>query len=259
MSRDLSTDGEGGRGGARLISTNRLADVFVEAADTLTDEFDLVDFLTILTLRAAEITGLTAVGLMLTDLRGDLHYMASSTEDARLMELLQLQNSEGPCIDCHRRGEPVACTDLTTADSRWPVFASAAVASGFSSVHAFPLRLRDRVIGALNMFGDSPNRIDDDSSRLVQALADVATIAILQERAIARADTLAEQLQYALNSRVIVEQAKGAISRALGISVVNAFDLLRNHARDHRRPLTEVAERIVNNPQAMTDLVRHGV
>ncbi len=237
-----------------MINTNRLADVFVEAADTLVDEFDLVDFLSLLTQHAAEITGWSAVGLMLTDLRGDLQYMASSSEDARLMELLQLQNSEGPCVDCFRTGQPVANSDLGSAADRWPIFAPRAVAAGFRSVHAFPLRLRDRVIGAMNSFGVESTALESDSARAVQALADIATISLLQEQAIARADTLTQQLQFALNSRVTIEQAKGAVARALSISVEEAFTLLRAQARNRRCPLTELAEEVVNNPLSMASL-----
>jgi transcriptional regulator with GAF, ATPase, and Fis domain len=241
-----------------MISTNRLADVFVEVADTLVDDFDLVDFLNNVTAHAAEITGWAAVGLMLSDAHGELHYMASSTEDARLMELLQLQDSEGPCVDCHRTGEPVASADLGAETARWPLFAPQAAAAGFQCVHAFPMRLRTQVIGALNAFGVDPTPLTEESIRVVQALTDIATIAIIQEQAISQADTLTGQLQYALNSRVIIEQAKGAIARAFGITVEQAFTVLRNHARTNQRRLTELAHEIVNDPAMMATLSRQG-
>jgi len=237
-----------------MISTSRLADVFVEVADTLVDDFDLMDFLNNLAVHAADVTGTSAVGLMLTDHTGTLRFMAASTADARLLELFQLQHSEGPCVDCHRNGEPVQETDLANAESRWPTFAPRAVAAGIHSVHAFPLRLRDRTIGALNTFGPDPEPLDADTVRVVQALADVATIAIIQERALARADTLTEQLQFALNSRIVIEQAKGAISRALGVSVDDAFNILRDHARRNRLRLTGLAHDVVTKTETMSAL-----
>jgi GAF domain-containing protein len=240
-----------------MISTSRLADVFVEVADTLVDDFDLMDFLNNLAVHAADVTGTSAVGLMLTDHTGTLRFMAASTADARLLELFQLQHSEGPCVDCHRNGEPVQETDLANAVSRWPTFAPRAVAAGIHSVHAFPLRLRDRTIGALNTFGPDPEPLDADTVRVVQALADVATIAIIaiiQERALARADTLTEQLQFALNSRIVIEQAKGAISRALGVSVDDAFNILRDHARRNRLRLTGLAHDVVTKTETMSAL-----
>lgn len=237
-----------------MISTNKLADVFVEVADTLVDDFDLVDFLHNLAVHAADVTGTSAVGLLLTDPTGALRFMAASTADARLLELFQLQHSEGPCVDCYRSGEPVSDTDLASAASRWPTFAPHALAADVHSVHAFPLRLRDRIIGALNTFGPEPEPLDADTIRVVQALADVATIAIIQERALARADTLTEQLQFALNSRIVIEQAKGAISRALGVSVDDAFNILRDHARRNQLRLTDLAHDVVTNTDTMAAL-----
>jgi len=242
-----------------MISTSRIADILVEVADTLVDDFDVVDFLNRLAARAAEITGWAAVGLMLTDLRGELQYVASSTDDAKLMELLQLQNSEGPCVDCFRSGTHVASHDLASDSVRWPVFAPRAVAAGFASVHAFPLRLREHVIGALNTFGVEPAPLSGESIRLVQALADVATIAIIQERAIAQADLLTEQLQHALNSRLVIEQAKGVVARALGTTVEDAFELLRTNARRERRRLTDLAHEVVTSPDVVGALIAEGL
>jgi GAF domain-containing protein len=237
-----------------MISTNRLAEVFVEVADTLVDDFDLVEFLHKLARRAAEITEGSAVGLMLSDTEGLLQHMATSTEDARLLELLQLHNHQGPCVDCHRTGEPVSCVDLRTADARWPTFASHAVTLGVLSVHTFPMRLRDRAIGAMNVFGQEAEPLSADRARLVQALADVATIAITQERAIARADVLTEQLQFALDSRLVIEQAKGAVASSLGIGVDEAFEVMRRHARNERIRLTDLAQSLVTDPTAMNVL-----
>lgn len=224
-----------------MISTTRLSGAFVELADSLVDDFDLVDFLNGLTQRAAEVSGASAVGLILSDHLGRARFMAANNESGELMELLQLQNSEGPCLDCMASGAPVVNAGLSQAEDQWPVFAPQAMEAGFGSVHAFPMRLRGEVIGALNLFGNAETTFADDEVRVVQALADVATIAILQERSIARAESLTEQLQGALNSRVVIEQAKGALAQADGISPSEAFDLLRWTARSTQRKLVDVA------------------
>jgi GAF domain-containing protein len=229
----------------RMISTDRLAGVFVEVADTLVADFDLIDFLHNLADHAADLSGASSVGLLLADQNDQLHYMAASSEGAKHLELFQLQYSEGPCLDCHRTGEPVVVTDLRQATGRWPDFAPRALAAGVHSVHAFPMRLRDKVIGALNVFGEGPLPLNDGDVRLVQALADIATISIIQERAIAHAEMLTEQLQGALNTRIVVEQAKGVLSRTHGIGVDAAFDLLRSHARRHQLRLGALAHDIV--------------
>jgi GAF domain-containing protein len=232
-----------------MIGVERLADVFVGVADTLVADFDIIDFLHSVAGHATEMSGAAAAGLMLTDLNGGLQYVAASDESARLLELFQIQHDEGPCLDCYRSGSPVTEVDLTAASSRWPAFAQHALAAGVTSVHAFPLRLRDQVIGALNIFGSEARALDADESRILQSLADLATIAILQERLIQRAELLTEQLQYALNSRVVIEQAKGAVARSLGVSVEEAFELMRQHARRERIGLTGLALSIVESPE----------
>jgi GAF domain-containing protein len=228
-----------------MISTDQLAGVFVEVADTLVADFDLIDFLHNLADHAADLSGASSVGLLLADQNEQLHYMAASSEGAKHLELFQLQYSEGPCLDCFRTGEDVVVTDLREATERWPDFAPRAVAVGVHSVHAFPMRLRDKVIGAMNVFGQESLPLDDDDVKLVQALADIATISIIQERAIAHAEMLTEQLQGALNTRIVIEQAKGVISRTHGIGVDAAFDLLRSHARRHHLRLGELAHDVV--------------
>jgi GAF domain-containing protein len=228
-----------------MISADRLAGVLVEVADTLVADFDLIDFLHNLADHAADLSGASSVGLMLADQNDQLHYMAASSEGAKHLELFQLQYSEGPCLDCHRTGEPVVVADLSQATGRWPDFAPRAVAAGVHSVHAFPMRLRDKVIGALNVFGEGPLPLNDGDVRLVQALADIATISIIQERAIAHAEMLTEQLQGALNTRIVVEQAKGVVSRTYGIGVDAAFELLRSHARRNHLRLGALAHDIV--------------
>jgi GAF domain-containing protein len=237
------------------ISAERLARVFVEVADTLIDEFDLIDFMHMLTERTADLVSAQAVGLLLADQHGRLEFLAASDENTKLLELFQVQNSEGPCLDAFRTATPVINADLAQAAGRWPRFAPRATAAGFRSVHAFPLRLRNEVIGALNVFGDQPGRtLDDADVQIVQALADIAAIGLLQERAIRRGEVLTEQLQGALNSRIIIEQAKGATAQAHGISVDEAFTLIRNYARRTNRRLGEVAHTIVTDPAGLPDL-----
>jgi GAF domain-containing protein len=229
------------------LSAQRLARVFVEISDTLVDEFDLLDFLHMLTLRTAEVAAASVVGLVLSDPKGDLRFMAASREDAKLLELFQLQNNEGPCLDAFRSGRLVANTDLREDSARWPLFTPHAIEAGFHSVHAFPLRLRAKVIGALNVFGAAAGaRLDADDVPLIQALADLASIALMQERTIRQSQVLSEQLQGALSSRIVIEQAKGVIAQLKGVSVDEAFDLIRGFARAHRRRLGDVAQAIVD-------------
>jgi anti-anti-sigma factor len=239
------------------ISAQRLAQVFVEVSDTLIDEFDLLDFLHMLTLRTAELSSASVVGLVLVDKNGSLQFMAASREDARLLELFQLQNDEGPCLDAFHSGVPVVNTDLRQDARRWPLFAPHATEAGFRSVHAFPLRLRSEVIGALNVFGaDEGVRLDAEDVSLVQALADMASIALLQERTIRQARVLTEQLQGALGSRVVIEQAKGVVAQSRGVSVDEAFMLIRGYARGNNRRLGDVARTIIADVDSIPDLRR---
>jgi GAF domain-containing protein len=239
------------------VSAERLAIIFVEVADTLVDEFDLLDFLQMLTERAVTLVNAASVGLMLADQRGRLEFMAGSDENVRLVELFQLQNQEGPCLDAFRTGQPVINVDLDEAAQRWPRFAPRAAELGFRSVHAFPLRLRDQVIGALNVFGTAQSgELTAADVPIVQALADVATIGLLHERTIRRAEVLTEQLQGALNSRIVIEQAKGAIAQARSVSVDDAFAIIRRYARSHNRRLSDLAHAIVEDPAGLADLYR---
>ena len=237
------------------ISAERLTRVFVEVADTLVDELDLIDFMHMLTERTADLVGAPAVGLLLADQHGRLEFLAASDENTKLLELFQVQNHEGPCLDAFNTATPVINADLAEAETRWPQFAPRATAAGFRSVHAFPLRLRSEVIGALNVFGDQPgNTLDDADVPIVQSLADVAAIGLLQERAIRRGEILTEQLQGALNSRIIIEQAKGAVAQAHQIGVDEAFNQIRNYARRANRRIGDVAHTIVTDPNRLSDL-----
>jgi len=223
----------------------QLADVFVELADTLVDDFDVIEFLHVLAERCVELLGVSAAGLLLTDQQGALQLVAASSERTRLLELFQLQTDQGPCVDCFRTGEPVSVTDLPAA-GRWPRFSAAAAEVGFAAVHALPMRLRDEVIGALNLFDTEPVELNSGTLRIGQALADVATIGLLQQRAIHRRDVLTEQLQTALSSRILIEQAKGVLAERHHLDLDTAFTLLRSGARSRSRRLSDLAQAIVD-------------
>lgn len=233
------------------MSERQLAEVFVELADTLVDDFDLIDFLHRLTVRCVELLGVSAAGLLLTDQRGALRVVAASTEQTRLLELLQLQTDEGPCPECFHTGRPVTVTDLAADARRWPQFVAAARLCGFGSVHALPMRLRTEIIGALNLFDVRPGALPADTVQLGRALADVATIGLLQARAISQRDTLAEQLQIALNSRVIIEQAKGVLAERRHLDMDQSFALLRSTARTANRRLSELSRAIVDGTERL--------
>jgi hypothetical protein len=221
-----------------------LVRTLVELTDSLVDDFDVVDLLTLLSDRSVEILDVAAAGVMLGTPDGGLQVVASSSEAMRTLELFQLQSDEGPCVDCFRTGLPVVNVDLSAQSSRWPNFTPRGVAAGFRSVHSLPMHLRGRTVGAMNMFRSDEGSLRPDDVTAGQALADVATIVIIQHRAALDAQTLTGQLQQALNSRVIIEQAKGKISESLGISVDEAFHRLRRHARNHNLRLTSLADQI---------------
>ncbi|GAA0805007.1 GAF and ANTAR domain-containing protein [Spirilliplanes yamanashiensis] len=238
-----------------IISAHRLAAAFVDVADTLIDEFDLLEFLHMVAERTASLVGAASVGLLLADERGALEFVAASDENTALLELFAMQTREGPCLDAFRTGQPVIDVRLGDAADRWPRFAPRATAAGFTAVHALPLRLRRQVIGALNVFGSpAGGTFDPADVPVIQALADVAAIGLLQERTIRRGEILSEQLQGALNSRIVIEQAKGAVAQAHGVSVDEAFVVLRAHARRHNRRLTDVARLVVTDPAALRAL-----
>jgi len=228
------------------MADDRLARTFVELADTLVDDFDLVEFLHMLVDRCVELLEVSATGLMLADSHGLLRVMASSAESVHLLELFQLQNHEGPCLECYRTGAPVSHPDLSMALDRWPLFAPAATEAGFRTVHALPMRLRSQVIGALNLFHIDPNALAPEVTRIGQAMADVATIGLIQERAQHHQDIVVDQLQTALNSRVLIEQAKGILAERHGIDPGQAFTLLRTYARNHNQRLVQLAASVID-------------
>jgi hypothetical protein len=230
-----------------MAREQRLTEVFVELADTLVEEFDVVDFLQVLTERCVELIDTDAAGLMLDDQRGNLQVVAYTDESARLLELFELQKAEGPCLDCFATGQIITNVDLTDSRARWPVFTEAALGLGFTYSHALPLRLRRKVLGALNLFSLERKALTDDhvAVAVAQGMADIATIGLLHERALRDQVVLAEQLQTALHSRILIEQAKGVLSARAGISVSEAFSRMRTHARRSGKQLTNVAEDVV--------------
>lgn len=223
-----------------------LTQTLVQLADTLVEDFDLVDVLTALSDRCVEILDVSAAGLMLMSPDGVLRRMASSSEAMRVLEVFEQESEEGPRPDCYRSGRPVVNVNLVEVDGRWPGFAPQAIAAGFRSVHALPMRLRGRTIGALNLFREGEGYLSAADVVVAQALADVATIGIIQQRAAAEAQALNEQLQQALNSRIVIEQAKGIVAEAMNIDMPTAFSRLRDHARNNNLKLGDVARAVID-------------
>ncbi|MDQ1748768.1 MAG: hypothetical protein QOD07_3031 [Frankiaceae bacterium] len=222
-----------------------LAETFVRLADTMVDDYDVADLLDQLVTACVYVLGVTAAGLLLDDQKGNLALVASSSQETRLLELFVLQNNEGPCLDCVRTGAVVISANLESDRHRWPLFVPAARMAGFESVAALPMRLREQTIGGLGLFMNVPRPIPGANLRLAQALADVATIGVLQQRSLHRSHVLSEQLQGALSSRITIEQAKGILAERNNLTMEVAFDALRAHARNHNLKLTDVARSVV--------------
>jgi len=218
----------------------------IEIADTLVDDFDVVELLTTLVDRCVEVLDISAAGIMLVAPEGDLRVMTSSSDTMRVVELFELQAQEGPCLDCYRTGKPVLNQDLATVNGRWPRFSVIALEAGFRAADAVPMRLRGQIIGALNLFRSEPGSLSDDDVLIAQALADIATIALLQHREAIETQVVNDQLNHALNSRIVIEQAKGMTAEHGQLDMQQAFARLRNHARNHNFRLVEVATDIVN-------------
>src|SRR6266568_446286 len=223
----------------------READVvrsLVEMADTLVEDYDVVDLLTGLADRCVSLLGVSAAGVMLASPGGSVGLVASSSEAMRLLELFELQAQEGPCLDAFRAGERIGHEDLEAGSGRWPSFSAAAVQAGFRSASALPLRFREVTLGALNLFSVTQAPMDEADVIVARAFADLATLSIVQHRASAEAQRLNEQLSAALTSRVVIEQAKGVISERAGVDLAEAFSRLRGYARNHNLRLTDVAQ-----------------
>jgi transcriptional regulator with GAF, ATPase, and Fis domain len=233
-----------------------LARTFVELADTLVDDFDVIDFLQVLAARCVELLDVGAAGIVLADQNGSLMTVAASDERARLLELFEVQNDEGPCRECYRLGTAVVNVDLDGMRERWPQFTTQAIAAGFRSANALPLRLRSQVIGSLNLFHADSDGLGSIRLRLAQALADAATIGILQQRGLRHGEVVAVQLQAALTSRIVIEQAKGVLAERLQVGTDEAFMVLRTAARNGNRLLSDVAREIASGPTNAAELLR---
>jgi GAF domain-containing protein len=231
---------------AILSRAGRVSAAFVKIADTLVAEYDVVDILHTLVDESVSLLDAAAAGLLLVDPAGDLQVMASTSEESQLVEMLQLDAGVGPCVDCFRTGTVVQIPDIAADASAWPLFQSAALSQGFRSLHAVPMRLRHQTIGALNLFGQAIGPLSAEDAAIAQAFADVATISLLQERALRESAVVNEQLQRALNSRVLIEQAKGVIAHTANVSIDQAFSMLRSHARSHNSTLYETSQQVVD-------------
>ena len=229
-----------------LTREERLVDVFTTLADTLIDDYDVVELLQTLVDTCVSTFEVTAAGLLLADDRGNLEVLASTSEESRLVEAMQLSAESGPCIESFRTSSVVSVTDLDEGPPEWDPFRKAAREQAFTAVHAIPLRLRETTIGALNLFLTSHEALSHRDLRSAQALADVATIGILHERTLRASDLAREQLQNALNSRVTIEQAKGILAFTHDVSMEEAFMLLRGYARSNQLPLALVARQLVD-------------
>jgi GAF domain-containing protein len=224
----------------------RINEAFLKVADTLMDSYDVVDLLSTLVHECADLLGRQGGGILIADATGDLELLASTSEAAEFVEVMQLAAGTGPCVDCFTTGKPVSVPDISASGDRWPQFRTAALDRGFRSLHATPMRMRGKVVGTMNLLGSETGGLDERDAALAQALADVAIIGILQERSLRDPRILTEQLHLALDTRVLVEQAKGVLAHTLGLDMEDAFNTLRRHARENSLPLRDVAEGVVS-------------
>jgi GAF domain-containing protein len=235
-----------------------LVRTLVGIADTLVTGFDVADVFDRLTTACVELLGAASAGLMLADRGGTLQLMSSSSVGMRDLEEFELAHRQGPCLDCFATHRAVAI-DLISDDAaaRWPSFTAEARRRGITGVQALPMRLRTETIGALNLFHTTTERFDEHSTGLAQALADIATVAILQRRALASSELLAEQLQAALNDRIVIEQAKGLLAERGRLPVDEAFRALRDYCRAARLPLTETARSLIAGKHDPDEVLAH--
>ncbi|MGW7275729.1 GAF and ANTAR domain-containing protein [Streptomyces sp. NPDC054864] len=231
-----------------MTREEQLLAAMVDAVDTLVDDFDLIDFLHQLCDRCNELLDVSAVGVMLADPAGGLQLIAASDEHTRLLELFALQADQGPCVECHRNGTARFNISLKSPEetAAFPLFAERALRAGFATTHALPMRLRQKVVGAMNLFDSREQKLSDGDARVAQALADVATIAILQHRTVVHGNIERSQLRAALSSRIVIEQAKGILAERWQATLDEAFDALRQHARAHQQPLAGLCTQLID-------------
>lgn len=238
----------------KISRETQVLDAVVSLVDSLLVDFDVMDLLTELTERCAQLVDVVAAGFLLADPFDQLHVLAATTKQARDLEILQLQADEGPCLECYATGQPVSVADLETVAKRWPRFVPAAREAGFSSVHAVPMRAAGLVLGSLGLFGSEPGELEEADVLVAQTLAHIACVAILQEHA-PTPSTVLPQLRATLASRVVVEQAKGFLRQILGLPVEDAFTVLRSYAHANGEHLTDVARRLMSDRHARPVLV----
>ncbi|MFF3641007.1 ANTAR domain-containing protein [Streptomyces sp. NPDC002564] len=240
-----------------MAREQRITEVFVEIADTLIDDFDVLDLLQRLSTRCVELLDVASVGILLADVHGDLRTVAASDERTQLLELFALQHEQGPCVECYRSGQPRTNIDLSRRETTmaWAQFATHARRTGYAVTHAIPLRLRRRNVGALSLFQTEPRHLDDDDLVLAQALADVATIAILQQRTLEQSHVEKGQLQTALNNRILIEQAKGLLAERWDTSPDEAFATFRKYARARHLRLAELAHQVIDGSYDTTAIL----
>ena len=231
---------------SNLTREQRLLQMFASLADTLVEGYDVVELLQLLVDSCMELLDTTAAAILLADATGELDVIVSTSEASRLVELIQLSAEAGPCVESFRTGSVVSVPDITHSPERWARFRDGAMAQGFSSVHAIPMRLRNTRIGTLNLLRDTMGELDPQDQIAAQAFADVATIGILHERSIRESTVLTEQLEHALNSRIVIEQAKGVVAHTRGVPIEDAFTLIREYARAHRIGISQVAAQLVD-------------
>ena len=232
---------------------------FVSIANSLADGYDAVDLFTGLTMHCAHLLDVASAGLLLADGRGVLHLMAASSDATHDLETFQLQREQGPCLDCYHAGSPVLVPDLSQERSRWPVFVPAATAAGFASVHAVPMRLRDVRLGTLGLFSTQVGALNADDLDLAQALAHVASVALVADKALSDKAAINEHLQHALESRVILEQAKGVLVERGGLQMGEAFAALRHYSRDHNQKLRDLAHLLVSRELPAAQVLDHAL
>jgi GAF domain-containing protein len=222
---------------------------FIAFADQLVEDFDLLDLTIELTEVCARLLDVAAAGLLLADAAGRLHLLAATSEEARRVEVFQLQREEGPCLDCYHSGRPVTITNLAAVAKRWPRFVQAATDAGFVSVHAIPMRLQGGVLGALGLFGPAEGALNDSDLALARAFAHVASIAIAQQHRSSSRSKLLPDLQAAVASRATLEMAKGIVAADYTVDMQTAFTYLRRYAHASQQPLSQLARRLVDADQ----------
>lgn len=229
----------------------------VSIANTLVRGYDPVDLFHRLTTHCADLLGVASAGLLLADGQGTMHLVAASSQKTHNLELFQLQRQEGPCLDCYHSGTPVLVDDLASEQDRWPQFVPAALQAGFAAVHALPMRLHDTTLGALGLFGTEIGALEEEDLALAQAMADVASIALIAERAASDPSAIDAQLRAALHARIVLEQAKGFLAEYGNLDTDEALSVLRRYAEDHDQRVSDLAAAVLARDLPVRDLLDH--